>query len=331
MPALRKILVAVKDVSSRSQPAVLKGAQLARACGASIELFHTLTTPLYADLNAFSGHSLETLEADLRQHALRRLERMAERLRQHGIRVSVSAEWDFPAFEAVIRRAMSVKADLIVAARHVGRFIAPWLLRLNDWELVRLSPVPVLLVKKPSAYRHPAVLVAIDPAHTYAKPLQLDKQLLDFGATVSDGLRGTLHVVHAYARLPLDSVAARRMSPRILQGIEKEAAHSARLRMSSALLNSKVPRSRRYLIGSHPIDAILGAAAKSRSALVVMGAVSRSGIKSLLIGNTAERILDELPCDILVVKPEGFKTRVSRSARGARLLSSAPMGQMGYY
>jgi universal stress protein E len=331
MPAIRTILVAVKDVTSRSQPAVLKGAQLARACGAKVELFHTLTTPLYADLNAFSGHTLETLEAELRQNTLRRLERMAERLRQHGIRVSVSAEWDFPAFEAVIRRALSVKADLIIAARHAGRFIAPWLLRLNDWELVRLSPAPVLLVKKPSAYRHPAVLVAIDPAHTYAKPLQLDRQLMDFGATLTAGLRGTLHVVHAYARVPIESVSARRMSPRVLQGIEKEAAKSARLRMNRALTNSKVPRSRRHLIGAHPIDAILGAAAKSRSALVVMGAVSRSGIKSLLIGNTAERILDELPCDILVVKPEGFKTRVSRSPRGARLVTSAPMGQLGYY
>ena len=37
--------------------------------------------------------------------------------------------------------------------------------------------------------------------------------------------------------------------------------------------------------------------------LVVMGAVSRSGLNRIFIGNTAERVLDDLPCDVLVVKP----------------------------
>jgi universal stress protein E len=43
-----------------------------------------------------------------------------------------------------------------------------------------------------------------------------------------------------------------------------------------------------------------------------MGAVSRSALRRLLIGNTAERVLDELGCDVLIVKPRGFKTTVPR-------------------
>ena len=49
-----------------------------------------------------------------------------------------------------------------------------------------------------------------------------------------------------------------------------------------------------------------------------MGAVSRSGIKRALIGNTAERVLSELTCDVLVVKPTNFTTKVSREKRGVR-------------
>ena len=49
-----------------------------------------------------------------------------------------------------------------------------------------------------------------------------------------------------------------------------------------------------------------------------MGAMSRSGIKRLLIGNTAERILDDLSCDILIVKPVNFRVRIPRASRGAR-------------
>lgn len=331
MTAIRKILVAVKDLRGRSQPAMLKAAQLARATGAAVELFHTLSTPLYADLYAFGGQSLESLETDLRQHAMRRLEGAADRLRQHGIRVSVAAEWDFPPYEAVIRRALRIKADLIVAARHEGRFVAPWLLRLTDWELVRQSPVPVLLVKKASAYRHPRVLVAIDPGHAFEKPLKLDQALLGLGKQLSGSLRGSLHVVHAYPQVPIATLQSHPLTLRAVQKMQRAAEQGARRRMSRALRGTKLAPSRRYLIGAHPIDAILAAAARSRCSLVVMGAVSRSGLKNLLIGNTAERILDELPCDVLVAKPAAFRTRVAAKARGPRLMVSAPMGQLGYY
>ena len=40
------------------------------------------------------------------------------------------------------------------------------------------------------------------------------------------------------------------------------------------------------------------------AAVVVMGAISRSAIDRAFVGNTAERLLDELVCDVLVVKPD---------------------------
>jgi universal stress protein E len=40
--------------------------------------------------------------------------------------------------------------------------------------------------------------------------------------------------------------------------------------------------------------------------VVVMGGVSRSGLKRLIIGNTTEQVLDSLPCDVLVLKPANF-------------------------
>ncbi|MBT5219554.1 MAG: universal stress protein, partial [Woeseia sp.] len=41
-----------------------------------------------------------------------------------------------------------------------------------------------------------------------------------------------------------------------------------------------------------------------------MGAVSRNTMKRLFIGATAERTLEHLPCDLLVVKPSWFHSAI---------------------
>jgi universal stress protein E len=205
MRAIHRILVTIKELDGKVLPAVLKATQLARAYGAELELFHVLSSPLYSDPVLLRAQGLDSLEQDLQQNAVRRLEAIADRLRVHSIKAKVSAEWDYPAHEAIVRRAQAIKADLIVAACHSSKHRMPWLLQLTDWELARLSPVPVLLVKNPRPYRHPAVLAAIDPSHARKKPQQLDKEILRVGKTLTAALRGTLHAVHAYARYPVNA------------------------------------------------------------------------------------------------------------------------------
>jgi hypothetical protein len=62
-----------------------------------------------------------------------------------------------------------------------------------------------------------------------------------------------------------------------------------------------------------------------------MGAVSRSAIKRFFIGNAAERALDRLSCDVLVVKPRSFRSFVgvraaatARARRVPRVLARRP-------
>jgi universal stress protein E len=47
-------------------------------------------------------------------------------------------------------------------------------------------------------------------------------------------------------------------------------------------------------------------AKKLNAAVVVMGAVARNRLKRLFIGATAERTLEHIPCDVLIVKPAWF-------------------------
>ena len=173
MRSIRRILVAIKDYEAKPTPALVKGAQLARALGAHLELFHGISNPLYVDGHRSFNVELSRVEHEVRSGILTRLETMAEKLRCDDIKLTVAAEWDFPAYEAIVRRAQQIQADLIVADQHAGRHRAAGLLHLTDWELLRLSPVPVLLVKTSGAYRRPVVLAALDPGHTFSKPAKL--------------------------------------------------------------------------------------------------------------------------------------------------------------
>lgn len=334
MRSIRRILVAIKDLRPGSHAALRKAAQIALACDARLELYHCLAEPLPLEPGFDVAHGgLERLEADLQARALARLQRLAAGLAAQGVRVSAEAGWDAPVHEGIVRRALKIRADLIVASVHAGAHVLPGLLRLTDWELVRHSPVPLLLVKSPRPYRQPSVLVALDPRHAFSKPLKLDSQLLRAGLLLSRRLHGRLHAVHAYVPVPVGFVPADAMalSGQALRQIEQHSARAAEAAFERVLKGSHIPASRRHLLGRHPIDAILQASRASRSAIVVMGAVSRSGLKRLLIGNTAERMLDELRCDVLIVKPAGFKTGIPRGVQGPRLILPLPAQWPGVY
>jgi universal stress protein E len=87
-----------------------------------------------------------------------------------------------------------------------------------------------------------------------------------------------------------------------------------------------MPPEHRHLVGRHPTDAIVEVARETGSGIVVMGAMSRSGLRRLVIGNTAERVLDQLACDVLIVKPKQFRCRITRAVRGPQLVAPPPPG-----
>ena len=320
MPSIRRILVAIKNTDSRTSPAAVKAAQLARGLGARLELFHAIETPVYLDVVMPRRGQLKQIRKQIQGQHLRRLQRFADEIRQRGLKVTTAVDWDYPSYEAVVRRARRTHADLIIAERHGGRHFAPSLLHMADWELLRLSPVPVLIVKSPRRYHRPAILAAVDPTHVFAKPAKLDQEILRLGAAVAKALRGTLHAMHAYVPLPADMDMAEPWSVKNLAApIEARASARARTAFERSLRVVRIPPARRHLVEVLPLEAIPQVARRTRSSMVVMGAISRSGLKGAFIGNTAERVLDDLTCDLLVTKPQGFVNRVPLARRGMRV------------
>src|SRR5689334_2473108 len=200
MRPIRRILVAVKNPAARVLPAVNKAAQIAKGLGAQLTLFHDIATPLYAEAVQGRDFDLNSWQREVQTSRREQLEKLAVRIRKHGIAVDVTADWDYPPYEAIIRKAQRLSADLLVVENHhgTGRHPARWLLAYTDWELLRLCPIPVLLVKNRRLYHRPRVLAAVDPSHAFAKPTNLDRQILRAGAQLVHALRGELHALHVF-------------------------------------------------------------------------------------------------------------------------------------
>jgi universal stress protein E len=326
MKTVRHILLAVKNPDSRRQKAIDKAIDIAARFGASLELFHAISTPVFLDLAPLTGTSLAELKREALALRLSRLEAHVARAHTRGVEVTCKVQWDYPPHEAIVRRAARGGADLIIAECHEGSRLKPWLMHLTDWELLRHSPVPVLLLKSTRIYQRPAVLASVDPSHRNAKPSGLDLEIVGAAGLFARALRGTEHVMHAnYPQVAGVALSDPAIDTRTLAETYDWQKRKDSTEFKRFADEIGISRARRHEVAGDPVYAIPKAARALRAQLVVMGAVSRSGLKRVFIGNTAERILSELPCDVLVVKPPRFRTRVNSKSRGMRVEVPAPL------
>jgi universal stress protein E len=301
-----------------------KAAALARANGASIELFHAVNDPEALDAlrhGYIKGRDAREVSTTVQQRCLKRLAKLAALKDFRGLKVSCAATWDFPSHEAIIRRALATKADLVFATVQPKEIGSRLLLANTDWELIRHCPCPVLIAKTPGTWRRPAVIAAVDPFHAHEKPAGLDRQILEAGQYVARELRGPLHVFHAYMPLTLVAPTAAGTGMAIPIPQELEDVHGAQIKrvFDRVSTGAGIPPRRRHLEMGVTQDELARIIRENDAQIVVMGAVSRSGLKRFFIGSTAEHAIDRLDCDVLIVKPRGFRTNVPKRVSQAWL------------
>ena len=176
-----------------------------------------------------------------------------------------------------------------------------------DWDLIRDLDYPLWFVK-PVPWKEPPVIVAaVDPVHAHDKPAHLDKRIIERAKFLAEQGDGKLVILHTYQTLEeIGSKAMWAFKPKKLpveeinQKIFKE--HDRALKILGETLG--LPPDSLHLKAG-PAHEVLPAFAREQGAsLVVMGALARSRLKQRVIGSTAARALDHIPCDVLVAHVE---------------------------
>jgi universal stress protein E len=300
MNAIRNILVIV-DPAATHHSAVVKGALLAEKFGARLELFacNAELHPLKQVANGVpqSTVSLATELKDL-------LETLAVPLRARSLEVTTEAICAAPLHAALLDHARHTNADLIVKDTRHHTFARRTVFTNTDWELIRGLSASLLLTKPPTWSRLPSILAAIDPGHGSDKA-QFERCILDHAARFTESLDGTLHVVHAYpCKVPV--IAPMVAGPLLAASISPDimaTEHATRRKILTGLAEEYcLPLANLHLEVGGVRGSICHVASQIHADIVVMGAMSRNGLARAFIGNTAEEVLERLPCDALIVR-----------------------------
>jgi len=311
----RHVMLALPTVLATPNHVLDRVGRLARGLNAELELFHCVYQGDRA--RSVANASVDTFIRARVAESRRDLERVADRLRDQTLEVRTSVRSDFPIYEAIVREVLRAGPELLVVpATHAGGR-GPQSLSYTDARLIEACPCPLLLLKTDRLYPQGPIIAAVDPLHAHAKPAELDEKIVAAAKALSCALApAPVHLYHAVMPSPASS------DGKLAGGPGRPDAEKQHWEAREQAIRSLA---RRHELSDHLVYVELGAvesalpayAREMRASAVVMGAVSRSYPERALFGYTAEKVLDALDCDVLIVKPEGFRTPVSRRPRRA--------------
>lgn len=310
MQDISKILCVI-DLDAEEQYALQRGAWLAKHLDAELELLLCYYNEYLTDGRLGSYPSLENAQEDILKGLKRRLESLAEPLRESGLTVNTTSTWDHPLFEGIVRHAIACDADIVFKDTHHHSALRRALLTNTDWNLIRTCPVPLWLVKPQEIADKPIFVAAIDPLHEHDKPAALDDEILVTSKALAEATNAEVRAFHSYdPRIAVATATANAYIPVSLpfDEIEKQMHEQHEKRFNEVISFHGLDAKKSHLVAGVTHEELPEFSKSISADVVVMGAVSRNPWKRLFIGSTAERTLEHLPCDLLIVKPDWFQT-----------------------
>lgn len=224
-------------------------------------------------------------------------------------------------FLEAIHAVLSHDCDLVVKSAEDPSWVKK-LFGSDDMHLLRKCPCPVWLMRPDEKPRYENIVAAVDfdPLSTDASDAELNRNLLDLASSLTLADSASLHVVHAWEADAETTLLSRAGAS--LTGIDEyldkvQLLHRKGLYVLGEALRERLGDaayqrlSPSFHLPKGPAKKVIAPLAVELQAdLVVMGTVARSGISGLLIGNTAEAILDQLGCSVMAIKPTGFSSPV---------------------
>lgn len=264
--------------------------------------------PISSDLQALvNGDHLRTLEAFTAAYR--------ERVEiKHDVLTGTG-------FIEIIRTVLRNEHDLVIKPVENPSFVER-IFGSDDMQLLRKCPCPVWLMQPTEKSKYKCILAAVDfnPLEPETVGRGLNMEILELSSSLALSDFAALHFVHVWDVPEAGFVGLWSDNPDVatanmLRGAKMR--HQNGIEMLRQLLHDHISQEaygyispRFHVLQGSAKTVIPEMAAQLKADLVVMGTVARTGIAGLLVGNTADTILEQLKCSVLALKPPGFLTTV---------------------
>ena len=297
-------VLAIIEMERDPQQVADRAAWIAKRLGYNLELvLSDPTVGFLRDKFMLSAESKQISET-VTQAQIEALDRIADSIDSDGLQISKTILRDRPAVDAIIAKALADNPAMVVKGTTHHSAAERATFAYNDWELIRELEYPLWLVKAQEWRQNPVVIAAVDPTHPRDADAGLSQTVVAMGRDIVDKCDGQLLLLHTYERLSeVGSYAKFKFKP--VEVPVKELEQQMRKRGAGLLeklaTDHGVSADAVHLLPGRTRDILPAFAREHDADLVIMGGIARGEHKRRSIGSTAERVLDLLPCDVLVV------------------------------
>ncbi|MFA5941466.1 MAG: universal stress protein [Sinimarinibacterium sp.] len=302
MTAYRLILVVVNPSLQRT-PAVLRAAEIAHASGAALHML-AFDDPPGIDAALFvpgevAAIARKTYEAE----RARDLNEIARIPRELGIKVDTQIVRGRQTDRQLASAVAALSPDLVIRDVHREQAIRRVILGSRDWAFIAVCPSPLLLVHDVPIHKPRRVLAAIDPVHDRNTKGRLNERIVETAVGLAIQCDAEVHLIHVFEGLSGRAAHAAAYSHIAFEQAHRDLSTQRRHALDTFASRFSVPEECKYFLDGDPVAEISRFVASHAIDVVVAGYGSRGPIESLAMGSVAERLLQAVDSDVLIVHP----------------------------
>ncbi len=227
---------------------------------------------------------------------------------EQGVDTSCEVIWAKAAHEALLARVIEMSPDLVVKDLVRESFLRRWsVVRSAESRLARLCPAPLMLVQEDAPAMPARIGVAVDPTHPHARPSELDDAVVKAALPLAMLANAPLDLMHVFPHRRASEGRSATLDAKI-EDLRREDADA----FAKFAARYSVPPDRRSLLSGEPAEELLRHAEEKRLGLLVIGSQYLTAVDRFLLGSTAESLISQSPCDLLLVRPTGFRDELAR-------------------
>jgi len=299
----RKILTII-ELDNYPEDVAARATRLAKTTNSDIELLLCDPTASFLSETFIVSGELQQLVDNIHAEQEEALQELARSARSESIAVTTATSHEKPVADAIIARAIEIEPDYVVKGTHYHTSAERATFADTDWQLMKKLDFPLWFVKPAEWKESPMIVAAVDPTHNKDKEAVLDQRIVATAQSLAVSFGARVELVHTYQRLvEIGSSAMKTFKPITLpiDELDKKIRDEHRRKLDAFAADCGIAKEAVHQLPGRAHEILPMFAQTHGASLMVMGALSRGGIARRYIGNTAARVLDHLPCDVLVV------------------------------